>query len=121
VYFSKWRDGQTHQETLHRFLLKPPLEMLVDHVNGDKTDNRRSNLRAATPSLNQANRKQLNKNNTSGLRGVTHLPARSRLRPWRAQIMVDRRQLYLGSFATRDEAVAARSAAEVLHFGEFCP
>ena len=43
--------------TLHRFLLNPPKDMLVDHINGDSLDNRRQNLRIVNHQINALNRK----------------------------------------------------------------
>lgn len=114
--FSRWYDGASHPQTLHGFLMKPPKGTHVDHINGDKLDNRRANLRVVSPSQNQANRHRLNKNNTSGVRGVTRRGSR-----WIAQIMVDRRALYLGTFATPEEAVLVRREAELQYFGAPCP
>ena len=48
----------------------------------------------------------------SGIVGVYHVPEASRSKPWRAQISVGKRLIHLGTFATRDEAAAARAAAE---------
>ena len=48
----------------------------------------------------------------SGIVGVYHVPEASRSKPWRAQISVGKRLIHLGMFATRDEAAAARAAAE---------
>lgn len=121
VYFSTWKDGRTNPRTLHRLLIDAPSGTHVDHINGDKLDNRRENLRVVSPSINQANRKRLNKNNRSGIRGVAYRPSLSARNPWRAQIMVDRRQIHLGLFATEAEAVARRRAAELEHYGELCP
>ncbi|MGI8478002.1 MAG: HNH endonuclease [Thermomicrobiales bacterium] len=122
VYFSRWVNGKSQTQTLHRFLMSAPKGMHVDHVNGDKTDNRRSvNLRAVTPQTNQVNRLRLNKNNTSGIRGVAHRPHMSVRNPWRAQIMVNHRCLHLGMFPTQDAAVAARKDAERRFFEEVCP
>ncbi len=55
----------------------------------------------------------------SGVRGVT--VRRSGPNPYVAQIMVDRKVHYLGSFNTLESAVAARQAAELEHWGELCP
>lgn len=53
---------------MHRLLLDPPASAQVDHVNRDKLDNRRANLRVATRSQNQGNA-GLRSDNTSGFRG----------------------------------------------------
>jgi len=95
--------------TLHEFLMrKAPDGLQWDHVNGDKLDNRRANLRAVTPAKNAQNRKRPDCRNTSGHRGVT----RRRRGGWRAQITVAGRGRALGDYATLAEAVAARKAGE---------
>jgi len=121
VQFSTWRDGRSWPQTLHSLLARAPKGAHVDHINGDRLDNRRANLRVVTPQRNQVNRKRLNRNNTSGVRGVSFRPNLSSTKPWRAQIMVNRRAIHLGLFETREEAIVARQAAELLHFGELCP
>ena len=88
----------------------------VDHINGVKTDNRIANLRVGTPSENQRNRGKINKNNTSGHRGVCR-----RGQAWVAQIMIDHAAYRLGVFAAFDDAVAARHAAEAKHGWNACP
>ncbi len=121
VYFSQWRDGRSWPQTLHGLLMRPPAGSHVDHINGDKLDNCRENLRVVTPQRNQVNRKRPNRNNQSGVRGVSYAPRLSETKPWRVQIMVDRKQLHVGLFVSKDEAIAARQAAELEHFGELCP
>lgn len=119
VYFSTHRTGPV---TLHSYVMggaRPGLH--IDHVNGNKLDNRRANLRFVTPQGNQVNRKRLNRNNTSGVRGVGYRPHLSARNPWLAQIMVNRRSIYLGVFATAEEAIAARRRAELEYFKEPCP
>ena len=119
VYFSVWRNGRP--ETLHSLLMGKHSGKHVDHINGDKLDNRRENLRVVTPQQNQINRKKANRNNTSGVRGVCYQPKLCASNPWHAQIMANRRGIHLGLFATKEEAVAARRQAEVEYFGEECP
>jgi hypothetical protein len=92
-----------------------PAEMNIDHINGDGTDNRIANLRLATPAQNGWNR-GLNKNNTSGCKGVRLYKPTGR---WYATIWSKGDSIHLGYFATRDEAADAYAkAAEQLH-GEF--
>jgi len=85
----------------------------VDHIDGDGLDNRRANLRPADQSKNGMNR-ALGSNNTSGFKGVT----RRRL-GWEAGISLDGRQVYLGTFATAQEAAHAYDEAALHHFAEF--
>lgn len=80
----------------------------VDHVNGDVSDNRVENLRSVTRAQNQRNLK-MPKHNTSGIVGVAWIAARNK---WMAQIRANKTTLSLGRFDTKEEAVAARKAAE---------
>ena len=85
----------------------------VDHVNGDKTDNRIENLRKATRSENMRNC-GMKRNNTSGFKGC-----RLREKGWQARITLQGKQHHLGFFKTAAEASAAyEEAAKKLH-GEF--
>lgn len=83
----------------------------VDHQNGDRTDNRWSNLRAATQSLNSRN-SAMPKRNTSGRIGVGFDKSRNR---WFAQGRVDGVQFNLGRFDSKQEAIAARVRFEREH------
>jgi hypothetical protein len=86
----------------------------IDHINGDKLDNRKANLRVADRKEQMTNRANpLTVKNTSGHRGVSFTKARSHLpEPWYAFGTVGNKTLPLGTFATKDEAVAARLAWE---------
>jgi hypothetical protein len=79
----------------------------VDHINGDVTDNRPGNLRDATPSENCRNQKRP-RNNVSGVMGVWFDQRRGR---WRAEARNNGTNHKLGSFNTKEEAIAARSIA----------
>lgn len=85
----------------------------VDHVNGDRLDNRWKNLREATRSQNNANRRATI---DKGLKGTSYNIRRGR---WMAKINVNHQQIYLGYFDTAEEAHAAYVAAARLHYGEF--
>jgi HNH endonuclease len=84
--------------------------MQVDHINGDTLDNRRSNLRVCDNSANQHNR-GLQRNNRSGVKGVRRLGRKKK--PWVASIRIRGRNIYLGTFATIEQAERARRDAEV--------
>ncbi len=100
---------------LHRLIMGYPDGLVVDHINGDRLDNRRSNLRVCKIKENVRNA-QRPSNNTSGHTGVSYRKDRDR---YRAYIMVDRKQIALGNYETLEEAVKARRRAEQEYFGEF--
>lgn len=80
----------------------------IDHINGDGTDNRISNLRDVTLAENARNLRRPT-HNTSGVSGVAWRKAKGK---WRAIIGVGGTQVALGHFDTIIDAVAARRAAE---------
>ncbi len=91
---------------------------LVDHINGDKLDNRRENLRLATSSENAFNC-DLPAHNTTGYKGVYRNTYQSGPKPWQAAITVNRKKIYLGSYATAVEAARAYQQAACQYAGEF--
>jgi hypothetical protein len=87
----------------------------IDHINGDSSDNRIENLREASVSENGRN--TLGKrNSTTGILGVSWSRA---LKKYQAQIGINSKNIHLGFFGSKEEASAARIAAEVIHHGEF--
>ena len=96
----------------------PPSGIEVDHIDGDRLNNRIENLRLATHTENARNRQNLSKRNSSGSTGVCwHIRARK----WFARIKVNGRYIHLGLFTNKQDAIAARRIAEAKHFGEFAP
>jgi hypothetical protein len=85
----------------------------IDHINGNRADNRIVNLRLATPAENSRNRRR-HQNNISGFKGVIRQRAK-----WHAQIMVNGRWHRLGGFSTPEEAHAAYCEAAPKFHGEF--
>lgn len=81
----------------------------LDHINGDRLDNRIENLREVTPAESSRNL-ATPRTNTSGVVGVGYRRLRSR--PWRAYIKVGGKMRDLGQFLTIEEAVIARKSAE---------
>lgn len=98
---------------LHREIMKPPADMVVDHISGDSLDNRRCNLRICTPAQNAKNQGK-NSLNKSGFRGVCRAGNK-----WQALIAHEGKQRYLGTFSTPEEAHAAYCKASEEYHGEF--
>lgn len=88
-------------------------EKFIDHINGDKLDNRISNLRLATKSENAQNVKTIKSNNKTGYIGVFFL---ARANKWRASIRINGKLKQLGMFNDPKLASEAyQSAKKVLH------
>jgi|SRR5262249_60934945 len=107
-------DGRQHfghrLAWLHVHGVWPPDQ--IDHINGARADNRIANLRPATHQQNASNRRR-------GIAGLKGAVFSKRYKRWRAQIMKNGRQHFLGHFASSVEAHAAYCrAAQELH-GEF--
>lgn len=120
---AQWRDGirgqagrKRHCIQLHRLIMDLPIgdPRMVDHINSNGLDNRRSaNLRIATNQQNCFNSRP--KKNVSGFKGVTwHAPTKQ----WRARIGAGKR-VHLGLFPTAELAHAAYCEAAAKYHGEF--
>ena len=96
-------------------LLDCPAGMMRDHHNRDRRDNRRHNLRVATPLESQGNT-GVRKDNSSGFKGVTWNKAVAK---WKAQIREGGRRRFLGYHITAEAAARAYDAAARALFGEF--
>ena len=81
----------------------------LDHINHDGIDNRIGNLRLATDLMNKKNFPKA-KNNSSGFTGVHWNKAE---RKWRAQIMIHKKNIHLGTFDRKGDAIKARKAANI--------
>lgn len=87
----------------------------IDHIDGDKLNNRIANLREATATQQQHNR-GLSKRNKSGFKGVYW---KRDVRKWHAQIRIAGRIKHLGDFTDLEDAAAAYAAEAAIHHGEF--
>ena len=83
----------------------------IDHINGDRSDNRLTNLRAVSRSQNRKNTK-LPITNTSGHLGVRWVENKQK---WQARIQVDKREKHLGYFGTIEAAINARACANKMY------
>ncbi len=97
---------------MHRMIVDVPDGMDVDHMNRNRADNRRCNLRVATRSQNSWNNER--PVGISGLRGVQRQKNR-----WLAKMKFQGKNMHIGSYLTPEEASAAfKAKAKELH-GEF--
>lgn len=117
VFRSMWdKDLKKHRiQYMARAIMQPPEGMWVDHINADRLDNRRCNLRIATPTQN-AHNKSISKANKSGYKGVCFNKANGK---WRAQLRVNGVMKYLGDFDRIEDAAAAYATASRDLHGEF--
>ncbi|MBW3569683.1 MAG: HNH endonuclease [Gemmatimonadetes bacterium] len=99
---------------MHREVLRAAPGSLVDHRNHDGLDNRKENLRVCSHVENGQNRKPDKVGSASAYKGVQVSRGR-----WRARIVVDGRQVSLGSFETQEAAARAYDAAALQYFGEY--
>lgn len=100
---------------IHREITNAPSGMVVDHINGNKLDNRKENLRVCTQSQNSMNRRLFSKN-SSGHKGVSWCKTK---RKWQAQIMLNGKQKTIGRFHNIEDAILAYKKASQELFGEF--
>jgi hypothetical protein len=94
---------------LHRFITDAPKGLVVDHINGDTLDNRRSNLRIVAHQNNMRNQAGPQKNNTSGILGVSWHKQRGK---WNARIGHNGSKIHLGLFDNLEDATKERRNAE---------
>lgn len=95
-------------EKMHRLIMKPQKGEIVDHINRDKLDNRKSNLRITNKSVNALNSKVFI-TNKSGYKGVSWFKRDSK---WRAYGMLNYKQIHLGTFYAIEDAINARKKWE---------
>jgi len=100
---------------LHRAIMKPRKDQIVDHKNKIRTDNRRENLRVCNIIQNNLN-KSINKRNTSGYTGVYWDKEHKK---WRAGISYCNKSINLGYFKVIQEAAKAYNRAASKLFGEY--
>jgi hypothetical protein len=104
-----------HSIPLHRFILSAPAGVDVDHINRDRKDCRRSNLRFCSQSHNNANTK-LRLDNSTGYRGVHFNKCSGR---YIAQISIAGRGKHIGSFSTPEAAAIAYNEQAICIHGSF--
>jgi|SRR5690606_5995401 len=108
------KDGKLASLAMHRAIMQPPPGMQVDHINGDRLDNRRCNLRIVTNQQNSFNRQP--QKATSQYKGVGWYKPYQK---WRAKIKINGKTKHLGYFDDEKEAALAYDRAARELFGEY--
>lgn len=115
VRMSRKHEGKRKMLFLHRLILPSATGMVIDHINRNRLDNRKSNLRISTRKNNNRNRKRI-EGASSPYRGVIWRP---HAKKWKAYIKSDKKQHHLGYFEKPEEAAMAYNIAAYELFGEF--
>lgn len=122
----KWRWKNTHRDhykhvntQIHRYIMGSPKGMVIDHIDGNPSNNQCNNLRIVTRSQNNANQIGAKKNSKSGVKGIYwHKTANK----WCAEVVHRRKKYYLGLFDDLEDARKARNLkAEELHGDYYRP
>jgi hypothetical protein len=111
----RYEPKKYRKQYLHRAIVNAQPGEYVDHINGDTLDNRKENLRICTNAENSRNsrKKQVG---ISKYKGVTK---DKRVDKWVAQIMINRKNINLGSFKSEVDAAITYNTAAVKYHGEF--
>ena len=110
-------NGQKRFVRFHRIIMHALPGQVVDHINKNRADNRKQNLRCCDRAENIRNR-GLYSTNTSGVTGVFYDNQRGK---WVASITFNNKRHLLGRFETKEGAVEARIRKELELFWEFAP
>lgn len=115
-----WRKSDTgyavrgKSKTFHNELMSPPKGMVVDHINRNKLDNRRCNLRVVSQRENTQNTGDISRG-ASGVKGVSKNKNTGK---YIAEITMNKKRIRIGTFFTIEEAAKARKNKEIeLNFG----
>jgi len=114
-YYGKYIDRADRKIDLHRYLMNPPSKYVVDHINHNKLDNRKDNLRICTVAENTWHHEKY-KTNTSGKTGVY---AEKGL--WRARIRKNNKIINLGTYKDKEKAICVRMEAEIKLYDSYKP
>jgi hypothetical protein len=110
-----WNGGNKIRLRMHREITNAPEGMDVDHINGDRVDNRRENLRLCTRSENLMNSRKRD-NKSSKYKGVSFFKP---VKMWRAYYQLNGRQKTIGYFRDEICAALAYNEAAIATYGEF--
>ena len=110
-------NGKNHYVKFHRLIMNALPNEYIDHINQQKNDNRKINLRKCSHKENDRN-KGLCITNKSGITGVCWDKSRDK---WSSQITVDTKTIHLGRYDEINDAIKSRLKAEIQYFKEYAP
>lgn len=100
---------------LHRYILNAPKGLEVDHINHNKFDNRKCNLRLCTRSQNSRNKKYQSNSKTQ-VKGVYLCKTTGK---YACELHIEGKRIWLGRYSSLEEARLIRKQAEIKYFGEY--
>ena len=108
-YMYYWCGEDKKKISMHRYLMNPPNDKIIDHINRNRKDNRKNNLRICTQEINSKNQ-SIHSNNTSGISGISW---KKDVEKWCVRINdgVNGR-IYLGTYEDLDDAIKIRKINE---------
>jgi len=113
-YYAAYR-GDNELAYMHRLIMDAPAGVEVDHINRNRLDNRRSNLRLCDSHQNKLNTK-LRSDNITGCKGLRW---RNDVKSWRVNVKIRGKEIHIGYFKKKRDAIRARKEAEIIYYGEF--
>lgn len=113
--------GKSKTKLLHRLIMEAPPHLEVDHINGDRRDNRRSNLRLCNRQGNACNRgaNKTGRVYEHSFKGISRSSNKKLNKRWRARVGIGGKAYYSKYFFTSEEAAHAYDKLAKKHHGEF--
>ena len=118
----KWcmnKDGYAINSTIgkmHRLIMNCPTDKVIDHKNGNRLDNRKSNLRICTQSENIKNQNKQKRNTSSQYKGVCYCKQKNK---WVVRIQINNKRKHIGYYGSEYEASIAYDKSAILYFGVY--
>lgn len=109
----KSEDGKRTSISIHRWIMNEPDDKVIDHINHDTRDNRRENLRAVTPNINNQNRSGANHDSITGIRGLYW---HKRDKAYRIKLYINGKYRHIGQSVDFEKAklIAEKAVKELL-------